>query len=143
MLLVGSGGGGASGGGGLLKAPAAVGLAIGEAVFADATGKWRLAQADAIGTTRAYGFITDNVTAAFAGFALNSGQLELTATQWDARTGETGGLTPGVQYFLSKATAGAITKDTSTLITGNFRVPVGKAVTTTRMAVQVDECAKL
>lgn len=142
LLVVGGSAGGGGGSFGLLEAEAGDTLVAGELVYADVTSKWRKAKADATATARAYGFIVNGVTATFAGLALNAGQLELLTTEWDAVSGETGGLTPGVQYFLSNATAGRITKDTASLTTG-FRVPVGKAVTVARMAVQVDECARL
>lgn len=63
-----------------------------------------------------------------------AGPLTLTTAQWDAITGQTGGLTFGVPYFLSQATAGRLTSTDP--VTG-FRAPVGVALSHTTLMVQI------
>jgi hypothetical protein len=70
------------------------------------------------------------------------GFLTATTGQWDAVTGQTGGLTPGALYYLSVATAGKLTL-TATETVGEFVERVGKAVSTTRMEVTVMPRIKL
>ena len=52
---------------------------------------------------------TNNFTVTLPG-----GKITLTTAQWDARTGETGGLTAGEYYVIDHSTAGDITKTAST-----------------------------
>lgn len=125
-----------------MVAEASVGFVSGAMVYADNTGKWAAARANGATATRTYGYIIKDVSAGFAGLAINAGQLELSTAQWDTviEGVGVGGLSPGSQYFLSEAVAGQIT---DTPLTTGFRVPVGKAITDQRMAVQVDECIQL
>lgn len=125
-----------------LEAEAGVALTAGQVVYASTAGKWELAKADSITATRAYGLVTTDVNAGFLGTVLNAGQLELTTSEWDdvIEGAGTGGLTPGAIYFLSNSAAGEIT---TTPVTTGFRVPVGRAITDARMAVQLEECIKL
>jgi len=60
--------------------------------------------------------------------------LELTAEQWDAVTGGSGGLTPNARYYVSAATAGLLT-DTAPVGEGTFVSPVGLALSATEMLV--------
>ena len=63
------------------------------------------------------------------------GTLELTTGQWDAVTGQSGGLTAGHYYWLNQTTAGAIT---TTQPASGYIQCVGKAFSTTVMDVSVD-----
>lgn len=73
------------------------------------------------------------------GVAQRAGTLILTPSQWDAQTGESGGLTPLVEYFLSD-TAGKITK-TRPATTGDTIKRVGLALNATFMLVEVRHLA--
>jgi hypothetical protein len=103
----------------------------GAVVYADGSGEWRLAQGDAPATARAYGLLLATGTTGNEGLAANSEQLELTTGEWDAVAGTTGGLTPGVDYFLSDTTAGEVTETEPA-----SSILVGRSITATRMAVQ-------
>lgn len=59
------------------------------------------------------------------------GEVELTTSQWDAVTGQSGGLTPGRVYYLSTV-AGHLTT-TAPSAGGTFRVAVGTAISATRL----------
>jgi hypothetical protein len=63
------------------------------------------------------------------------GPLTLTTEQWDARTGGSGGLTPGDVYYLSAATAGLLT--TTPPVNPNYITPIGFALSATTMQLQI------
>lgn len=110
----------------------------GQIVYADNAGVWKLARSDAIATARGYGFLLIGMTTFSLASAINAGQVEATTTEWDTVTGQSGGLTAGAQYFLSRTTAGNITTTAPPPGVG-LRLIVGKAITSTRMAVELRE----
>lgn len=115
---------------------AAAALTKGQAVYINGTGKVDLAQADASSTAPVLGLVFDTTIASAAvGSIVTDGPLEATTAIWDALTGDTGGLTPGASYFLSDATAGAITK-VSPSAAGKYSVYVGQAFSATTLQVQ-------
>lgn len=123
-----------------MVAAAAEGGAIGQIVYATIAGTWMLARADAVATTRAYGFLLNGMVATFSALAVNAGEIEGTVGEWTAIVDDVGGIVAGSQYWLSNSISGNIT---STPPASGHRVPVGKATTTTRMAVSIEECIKL
>lgn len=112
----------------------------GEAVYASGAGTVELAQADAQSTIRVAGLALEDVGTGNTGNLLADGVLTLNTTQWDAVTGQTGGLTPGSNYFLSEATAGALTVNAPS--TG-FVVRVGHALSDTELEIEVQQPIKL
>ena len=66
----------------------------------------------------------------------NTGPVELTTAEWDAITGESGGLTVDERYYLSAATAGKLT-GTPPVGTGTFQTLVGIALSTTQLLLQL------
>lgn len=116
-----------------LTAPATVTLTLGQPVYLKANGSG-FALADANGAAPLYdviGLVVDTVAAK----CQRAGTMTLITSQWDAQTGETGGLTPLVEYFLS-GTVGKITK-TRPATTGDHVKRVGIALNTTDMLVEV------
>jgi len=109
-------------------------LVPGSPVYAKNTGRFGLAQGDSFPQARFAGFSTETTAPTVAATVVTGGPLELTAAQWDAITGQIGGLTPGAPYFLSTTTAGAITTSPPSG-TGVFSAKVGKAVTSTTLDV--------
>ena len=99
------------------------------------------AQADAQATIRVAGFIAE-VTVADADptEVISDGVLEATTGQWDAITGQVGGLTEGADYFLDEANAGRM--KTSAPTTG-FVVRLGHALSTTEFEIEVQQPIKL
>jgi len=97
-------------------------LDLGEVVYADGAGSFDLAKADALATSHAIGvvttaaLITATATVATAGVAVVAG--------W--------GLTPGARYYLSEATAGAITTTAPTTRT-EIVLPIGEALSATEL----------
>lgn len=64
------------------------------------------------------------------------GLLVLTTAQWDAVTGDVGGLVEGKPYYLSDTTSGHITQ-TAPVDAGSYQVIVGVALDATTMLVRI------
>jgi hypothetical protein len=116
---------------------------IGQPVYATGAGNVDLAQADAQGTIRVAGLVADATIATTAtGAVAVDGTLVATTGQWDAVTGQTGGLTPGANYFLDETGPGLLTT-TAPSTTGNFVVQVGHALSDTEFEIEVQQSIKL
>jgi len=113
-------------------------LVIGTPVYKTATAdEVDEAQANALATAKVLGLVADvSIAAAAQGNVLTDGRLSATTTQWDAVTGETGGLTPGARYYLDPATAGMLTQ-TVPSADGEVVAPVGTAKSTTELEVSI------
>lgn len=112
-------------------------IVIGSPVYKTATSNQvDLARANASGTRRVIGLVADtSIASSASGNIQTDGVLVATTAEWDAVTGQTGGLTPGSQYWLSAATAGRLT--TTVPGAGNYCVPVGIALSTTEMEISI------
>lgn len=119
-------------------------ITIGQAVYLTAADTVDLAQGNASGTSDVIGVVVaTSISASGTGAIITNGQLTATTTQWDAVTGQTGGLTAGSTYFLDKTTAGKMTADISAYTTGDFVCQVGRAFSTTVMEVEPKFVTKL
>lgn len=113
-------------------------IVIGNAVYVDGAGTVDLAQADAAATKDVLGLVVDTtIAAAASGGIITTGILTATTGEWDAVTGQVGGLTSGAKYWLDPTTPGNLTP-TAPTITGDYVAPVGKALSTTEFEVDVD-----
>lgn len=112
-------------------------IVIGTPVYKTATSNQvDLARANASGTRRVIGLVAaTSIAASASGSIQTDGVLVATTAEWDAVTGQTGGLTPGSQYWLSAATAGRLT--TTVPGSGNYVVPVGIALSTTELEISI------
>jgi hypothetical protein len=116
-------------------------IAIGRAVYSSAAGAVNLANANAAGTMGVVGLVSaTSIANGAAGLVAMDGVLTATTTQWDAVTGQTGGLTFGSVYFLSNTTAGALT---TTAPASGYVVPVGRALSTTQMKIHIGPSVQL
>lgn len=116
----------------------AAAITVGKPVYVKSNGNVDLARANAASTTDILGLVYDaSIAAAGTGAIATDGPVTATTAQWDAITGDTGGLVPGSTYFLSAATAGAITK-TCPSTAGQFAVRLGKALSATVLDVTVE-----
>ena len=107
----------------------------GQAVYIKSSGSVDLAKANASGTAQAVGLVFDTTIATGAvGSVIIGGPITLTTAQWDAIAGTTGGLTAGVNYFLSPTVAGSLTA-TCPSTTGNYAELVGQAASATTLYV--------
>ena len=110
---------------------------IGSPVYVSAANNFALARANAGATARPIALVRDaSIAQSAAGFVQTDGVLEATTAQWDAVTGQTGGLTPGSVYFLSAATAGRLTT-TAPTTSGEYVVRMGIAISTTGMEITI------
>lgn len=100
----------------------------GHAVYVSGDGEVSLARADADETKLLIGLSTQAISQYTEGIVKVSGVLTLTTGQWDAVTDETGGLTPGVKYYLSNDTFGHLTQTETSVL-------AGVALSTTRMKI--------
>lgn len=100
------------------------------------------ARANASGTAGVIGFLRADTAAGQGGFVQTDGLLTATTAQWDAVTGQTGGLTPGSAYWLSSATAGRITV-TAPTTQGEFVVRLGRAISTTALEISIEPPIRL
>jgi hypothetical protein len=116
---------------------------IGQPVYSVSGTNVDLAQANAQGTIRVIGLtLSTAVNAANPGDVLIDGKLTATTTQWDAVTGQSGGLTPGVNYFLNPANPGQLTVTAPSTV-GEFVVRVGYALSATEFEIEIGQPIKL
>ncbi|MEX0827566.1 MAG: hypothetical protein WD005_01300 [Haliea sp.] len=94
------------------------------------------AQANAIGTARVIALLVEAIADGASGSALSDGRVSASTAEWDAVTGQTGGLTAGSKYYLDPATAGKLTV-TPPSADGHVVAPVGTAKSTTEFEVSI------
>ena len=114
-------------------------VVIGAPVYVFGADQFKKAQANASAPSKAWGMVYDspNIANGASGQVATDGIVTATTTQWDAVTGQTGGLTPGSDYFLDAATSGKMTTTPPTTI-GQYVVKLGKALSTTKFDLSVD-----
>lgn len=116
-------------------------IVIGAPVYVSGADTIRKALANAQGTKDVVGFVTDTSVASAGNANIQMvGPLSATTGQWDAVTGQTGGLTIGATYFLDNTTAGKLT---TTVPASGYICPVGKAVSTTKLLINVGNTIQL
>ena len=116
-------------------------IAIGTPVYVSAANACQPSRANASGTAKVIGLVSaTTISAAATGTIRKDGTLTASTVQWDAITGQTGGLTPGSSYFLSEATTGRLT--TTAPVVG-WVLPVGVALSTTDFEIQVGDRVRL
>ena len=114
-------------------------IVIGQPVYVDGAGTVDTAQADALATANVLGLVADtSISAAASGGIQTGGRLTATTGEWDAVTGQTGGLTAGAKYFLDASASGSLTT-TAPTADGEVVAPVGEALSTTEMEIDIDQ----
>lgn len=114
---------------------------IGQVVYSSSSGSVTLARSDSLTTSNFIGLVSQTTIGNGATGTINiDGLVTATTTQWDAVTGQSGGLTPNTTYYLSGATAGMMTTTAPT--TGHL-VPVGVGISTTQMKLFSPDITKL
>jgi len=113
------------------------GLVPGNAVYCNAAGGCKRAQANASSTSSLVGLSITTTAAAGTATIQTLGNVTLTTGHWDAVTGQTGGLTAGSAYYVDPANPGKLTT-TGPTTSGQFWAQAGLAVSTTtiRLAIQ-------
>jgi len=113
-------------------------LVIGTPVYVSAAGTVKRAQANALSTADVIGlWRAISTAAAGSDQAVLDGVLVATTGQWDAVTGQSGGLTPGARYYLDPSTPGKLST-TAPTTTGQVVVGCGLAISTTEMEVDIE-----
>lgn len=112
-------------------------LVIGNAVYVKTDGDMDKAQANTAATTELLGLATETIVTTADGEVQADGFLTATTGEWDAVTGDTGGLTAGSIYYLDPSTAGRIT-ETAPSTVGQYVVRVGQAISTTIMNIRTE-----
>jgi len=118
-------------------------IVIGNVVYSKSDGDVDLARANAQGTVQVLGLVRDaSIASAAAGSIQTDGILTATTGEWDAVTGQSGGLTAGSAYYLSSATAGLLTP-TAPTSAGTFVVRLGLSTSSTTLDISVQPPIKL
>lgn len=111
-------------------------IVIGTPVYNDGTGVDK-AKADASDTSIVLGLVGDtSIASAASGSVQFIGVLDATTAQWDAVTGESGGLAAGSVYYLDAGTAGRLTT-TAPIDVGEYVTEIGEAVSATKMKLAI------
>lgn len=115
-------------------------VVIGQAVMSSSgDDSFSLAQGNDLAYARVIGLVADTSIANLAdGGVQVAGELEATTAEWDAVTGDTGGLSASMAYYLSTSTAGRITTDTATT-EDEADVFIGVALSPTRLLLAIAE----
>ncbi len=101
-------------------------------VYADSG--FKRARANSSTTTKVIGLASEDTTATNVGGVQAIGVLTATTGEWDAVTGDSGGLTPNTLYYLSETTAGKLK---TTAPTTGYISPIGVAITTTQLRIEI------
>jgi hypothetical protein len=109
-------------------------VVIGSAVYNDAAGGFKKAVANADGTSKAIGVAGANINSSASGEIVTAGEVSATTGEWDAVTGQSGGLTFGAVYYMDNTTAGNLT---TTAPGSGYVAPLGLAVSATKLVVRV------
>lgn len=76
------------------------------------------------------------VVAGVQGRVQTAGIITATTTEWDAVTGQSGGLTKEANYFVSQIVDGRITPN-GPVVPGQFQIIVGIALNSTTLLIQI------
>jgi len=113
-------------------------------VYVDGAGTVDLAKADAAATTEILGLVAEATQIGIAGSGniQTDGILTATTGEWDAVTGDAGGLTAGSVYYVDPDTAGKLTT-TAPTTAGDFVIRVGVALSTLNLDITITPPIKL
>jgi hypothetical protein len=118
-------------------------IVIGQPVYTDVNDHVDLAKADNQATVQILGLVADvSIASGVPGNIQTDGILVATTAQWDAVTGDTGGLDWTQVYYLDPTTPGRLTQ-TPPSVAGKFVVPVGKAISATELNIKTGVPIKL
>lgn len=124
----------------LTNGEAAASMPIGTPGYVSGAGAAKRAQANALATADVVGLVYDpaGIANGASGDFVVDGVVSATTAQWDAVTGQVGGLTPGSAYFLDPATPGKLTSTPPSAV-GQVVTRVGIALSDTDFDVRIGE----
>ena len=118
-------------------------LVIGTPVYTSGSGQVDKAQANAYATAEVLGLVKDaSIASTQPGMIQTDGVMVASTAQWDAVTGQTGGLTVGSVYFLHPTTSGMLTVTTPSAV-GQLVARVGKALSETELEITIEQPVEL
>ncbi len=113
-------------------------------VYVSGAGAVKLARANASGTINVVGLVADNsIPSLNIGSIAGEGFFTATTAQWDAVTGQVGGLTSGAVYYLSDGPFLGRLTTTIPVTIGNFIAPVGIAMSPIKMKIIVQPTVQI
>lgn len=116
----------------------AVSLVIGTpVVLTGAPATVQRAEADSLSLAAVIGIVIVGASPTNPAKVRLAGPVTATTAQWDAVTGQVGGLTPGVDYFLGVAPGTLSTAAPPSTSVGDLVVRVGRAIDSTRLNLDV------
>ena len=115
-----------------------VSIVICAPVYMSAAGSFKRAQANATGTKDVVGLVitSPSVAAAAQGTFTMDGLITATTAQWDAVTGQTGGLTATSRYYLDPSNPGKLTTTPPSTV-GQYVAEIGIAFNTTDLKINI------
>lgn len=112
-------------------------IVIGQPVYASGASQVDLALADASLTKDVIGLVYDtSILTTATGNIITDGVMTATTGQWDVVTGDTGGLVFNSIYYLDPTTPGMLTV-TAPTADGDYVAPIGIAISTTKMRIEI------
>jgi len=120
-----------TGGGASINFTSNTDFPLGSPVYFNGT-SWLLARADLDTTLVQYVISTKTGSNPISYTGVSGGELTLTTAQWDAITGGSGGLTAGLNYYLSSTTAGRISTSVGLIFS-----PVLRGISSTKAFVSL------
>ena len=115
----------------------------GTPVYTTIGSRFDVADATALPAAKMVGLATTSTLAGNAADVQTQDVLTLTTGQWDAVTGQTGGLTSGSTYWLDGASAGLITTTPPATPVSGYNVRVGVALTSVALDIKIRAPLKL
>jgi hypothetical protein len=105
-------------------------------VYVSSAGSVKNSQANAPATHKVLGLAMTTIAPTAIGAIQTDGQVTGTIAEWNAITGQVGGLTPGATYFLDEANLGRLRVTPNT--TGSL-VVIGEALSTTALDLNIEK----
>lgn len=102
-----------------------------------------LAKADNVITKNVNGIVVVGASTGFEATIQTDGHITLSTIEWDAATGQVGGLNPGKIYYLSPSIAGGIEPGPPTATSGDYIAPLGTALTTTVFKLDTEPSTRI
>ena len=104
-------------------------------VYTFGSGTFKAGRANTQSTIKLVGLTTTSVDQSAVGLIQTDGIVTASTLEWDAVTGDVGGLTPDTLYYLSETDAG---KMKTTPPTSGYVVPVGPAISDTQLKINLN-----
>ncbi len=109
-------------------------------VYTFSNSTFKKAQANTQTTIRLVGLTVATITQDAEGSIQTDGVFTASTGEWDTVTGDSGGLTPDATYYLSETITGKLKV---TVPTSGYVVPVGFAVSTTQLKLNLNTTVQL